>query len=86
MTALLPYYRKVTSDGGVTRYEPVEQDQIKRGFSEDIYDLMYDLVATVLDIDQELKDYMTQKSVVEATARIIELYPELVNESDTFFG
>lgn len=86
MTALLPYYRKVTSDGGVIRYEPVEQDQIKRGFSEDIYDLMYDLVATVLDIDQELKDYMTQQSVVEATARIIELYPELVNESDTFFG
>lgn len=86
MTALLPYYRKVTADGGVTRYEPLERDQIKRAFSEEIYDLMYDLVATVLDIDQGLKDYMTQKSVVEATTQIIELFPELVNESDTFFG
>lgn len=86
VTALLPYYRKVTGDGGVVRYEPAEQEQIKQAFSEEIYDLMYDMVATVLGIDEDLKDYMLQKSVVEATVQIIEMFPELVNESDTFFG
>ncbi len=85
MTAILPYYRKVTEDGGVVRYTPAEQEGIRKAFSEDIYDMMYDIVATVLGIDPELKDYMTRKSVTEATANIIEMFPELVNESDTFF-
>lgn len=86
VTALLPYYRKVTGEGNVVRYEPAEQEKIKQAFSEDIYDLMYDLVSTVIGIDPELTDYMMQSSVVEAAAQIMELYPELVNESDTFFG
>lgn len=86
MTALLPYYRKVTDDGGVVRYEPNERADIQKIFSEDMYDLMYDIVATVLGIDDALKDFMTRNSVIEATVQIIELFPELVNESDTFFG
>lgn len=86
MTELLPFFRKVTGEGNVVKYEPLEREQIKGMFSEGIYDLMYDLVATVLGIDQELKDYMTQASVAQATVQIVQLYPELVNESDTFFG
>lgn len=85
MTALLPYYRKVTDEGGVVRYVPQEQENLRQLFSEEIYDIMYDIVATVLDIDPQLKDYMTQASVAKATVKIIEMYPELVNESDTFF-
>ena len=85
MTALLPYYRKVTDEGGVVRYVPEEKENIRRLFSEEVYDIMYDIVATVLDLDPQLKDYMTQSSVAKATVQIVEMYPELVNESDTFF-
>ena len=85
MTAMLPYYRKVTGDGGVVRYEPDERADIQKIFSEELYDIMYDIVATVLGIDDSLKDFMTRKSVIDATIQIVELFPELVNESDTFF-
>ena len=85
MTALLPYFRKVNGDGGVTRYEPDESATIQKMFSEEIYDLMYDVVATVLGIDPDLKDYMMQSSVITAAVQIIKMFPELVNESDTFF-
>ena len=46
---------------------------------------MYDLVAAVLHIDDDLKEYMYPSSVFDAVSKIFMQYPELVNEADTFF-
>ena len=86
VTELLPYFRKVKRDGSVSSYTEEEKLHIMETFSDEMLDLLYNLVEVVLGIDPEVGDYMTQTSVVTAAAQIIEMYPEMVNESDTFFG
>lgn len=85
VTELLPLFRKVTADGSVENYTREEKLAIMNDFSDELYDIMYDLVGVVLGIDKDIADYMTQASAVQAAAQIIEMYPEMVNEADTFF-
>lgn len=88
MTALLPYFRKARMDGSVVNFTDAEKVEISKEISQnqELYDIMRDLVAVVLDIDPELKDYMTSESVMRSVLNIILQYPEMVNEADTFFG
>lgn len=86
MTGLLPYFKKPNADGSVTEYSREEKVRIFSNISQEVYDSMYDMVAAVLHIGEELKDYMSPASVLEATANILRQYPEMVNEADTFFG
>lgn len=85
-TAIMPFFRKVTKEGTVTEYTDEEKREIALNFDQDVFDAMYDMVAYVLRIDQELKDYMTPASVLSATVNIMQMFPEMVNEGDTFFG
>ena len=84
-TTLMPFFRK-PSDGGVVEYTEAEKREIATKFDQSVYDAMYDLVAVVLGIDMDLKDYMTPQSVMDATVKILLQYPEMVNEADTFFA
>lgn len=47
---------------------------------------LYNFVATLLQIDDELGAHMLPASVIKATVKIIETYPELYNEAETLFG
>ena len=47
---------------------------------------LYNLVATLLGIDDELGAHMQPASVISATTNIIATYPELLNEAETLFG
>lgn len=85
VTELLPFFRKVNTDGSISTYTDEEKARIVNEFSDSLYDHMYRLVEAVLGIDEDIGDYMTQASVLQAAAQIIEMYPEMVNESDTFF-
>lgn len=85
LTQLLPYFRKV-NNGKVEEYNDNEIIEIVSGMDDEIYDLMYKLVASVLRINPELVDYMTPVSVLVAVAQIIHSYPEVAKEADTFFG
>ena len=85
MNTLLPYFKKPTKDGTVVEYTKAEKLEIIGSFDQAVYDAMYDVVATVLRIDNELKDYMTPATVMDAAAKIFRQYPEMVNEADTFF-
>lgn len=84
VTTLLPFFRK-TNKGEVTEYTEAEKREIASKFDQSVYDAMYDMVSVVLKIDSELADYMTPKSVLDATVKILLSYPEMVNEADTFF-
>lgn len=83
-TSLMPFFRK--PDGSaITSFTEAEKREIASKFDQPLYDAMYDLVAVVLNIDPDLKDYMTPQSVMEAVIKILLQYPEMVNEADTFF-
>lgn len=47
---------------------------------------LYNLVATLLGIEDDLGAHMLPGSVLRATMQIITTYPELINESETLFG
>lgn len=47
---------------------------------------LYNLVASLLGIDDELGAHMLPGSVLRASLQIIATYPELINESETLFG
>lgn len=86
ITALIPYFKKIEKSGDVTAFTDEEKQTLFESFDEEIYDIMYDVVASVLGIDKQLRDYMMPVPVLKAVAQIISMYPELINEADTFFG
>lgn len=85
MTALMPLFKKADGKGNVVDYTDEEKREIVNKMSEEVYDALYDVVAAVLHISDDFKDYMTPQSVIKAATNIIYQYPEMVNESDTFF-
>lgn len=85
LTMILPYFHKVNEDGSLSNYTTLELAEIFANFDESIYDMMYELVAYVLHIPQEEKDYMVWSSVVGASVRICVEFPEVVNEAESFF-
>ena len=86
LTMILPYFHKVGEDGSIDKYTPLELAEIFSTFDEDVYDMMYELVAYVLHIPNEEKDYMEWISVIGAAVKICIEFPEVVNEAESFFG
>ncbi len=86
---MLPYFRKIEEKRGeaeVSEYTKDEIFEILAEFGDDFVDTMYELVGKTLQIDDALIDYMLPSSAMEATARIITEYPEIVNEAEAFFS
>ena len=85
VTTIMPYFKKVKMDGSVGELTTEERRMIFESLDDEFYDAMYDVVATVLRIDKDLKDLMEPGCVLKALAQIIEMFPETINEADTFF-
>lgn len=90
LTILLAYYRDVKENElgemSISDLTAEKKREIALNMGDEIVDAMYDVTATFLGIDNELKDYMLQSSVMDATAQIITNFAEAANEADTFFG
>lgn len=86
LTKLMPFIYKTNEDGTVTPYTEEEFSQITIDYSQDIMDVMYETVGTVLKINRQLWDFMLPESVETASLKIILQIPELTNEAETFFG
>ena len=83
LTQLMPYFKKI-EDGKAKNFA---KEEILEILTQDtLLDAMYDTVAAVLSIPDNLKDLMAPESVLQAVTKIIRDYPEAVNEADTFFG
>lgn len=85
-TELMPFFKKIDENGGVSAMTKEEKLDVFTSFGDELFDLLYSVTATVLGIDDKLKEYMMPVDVVNAAAQIMRLYPEVVNEADTFFG
>ena len=83
---LLPYFRKVSEDGNIEDYDAEDIFKLVGDWNDEIIDTMYYVVATFLDVDERLVDYMQPSSVLKAVVQIIKEYPEVINESDVFFS
>lgn len=90
LTVLLPFFRGLKADENgeimVSDLTEEEKKQIFDHLTDEVYDAMYDVVASVLRIDPDLKEFMHPTSVMINTAKVIRCYAEVVNEADTFFG
>ncbi len=86
LTKLMPFIYKTNEDGTVTPYTEEEFKNITIDYSQDIMDVMYETVGTVLKINRQLWDFMLPESVETASLKIILQIPELTNEAETFFG
>lgn len=85
LSILMPYIKKPMEDGSVAEYSEAENAMILKAFDEEVTNIMYRLVATVLEIDESLIDFMLPSSVFEALVQIIQFFPEAWNEGETFF-
>lgn len=86
ITSMMPFFKDVTPEGEVRDLSEEEKIGILQSVEDEAFDIMYDLVAFVLGVDEMLKEYMTPVSVMQSALQIIQGYPEAVNEADTFFG
>lgn len=82
---LMPFFRKI-EENTAKEYAENEVVELLAEFGDEFVDSMYDLVAKVLKIDPSLVDFMTQASVINATVKIINDYPEVINEAEAFFS
>ena len=71
MSEILPFFRKVNEDGTVDQLTEADIASIlSTQLPEYIYDEMYELVGTVLEIDERLWDYMLPGAVFDASMLI----------------
>lgn len=83
---LLPFLREVlpsgeTKDRDKSEISKIISDWVVKDY---IVDAMYDLVASVIGIDDFMKEMMFYDSVIENVFKILTDFPEIVNESDFF--
>ena len=86
ITSMMPLFRKVKKDKTISEYELDEIREMVDEMDDNVIDLMYKLVSTVVGVSEELTDYMIPKSVLDSVMQILKDYPDLVNTGDAFFG
>lgn len=86
LATIMPYLRRVNAEGDVEKLSVEEVTDVLKSLEDEFFDAAYDVVATVLRIDPALQDYMLPMDVIDALTQIAEQIPEVINETDTFFG
>lgn len=86
LASLLPYFYKVDEDGNQVEYTKLELIQIFGQLDESILDLMYELVAMVLEIPAGDIDYMEGSTVIATIMKFLEDNPNTVREAQLFFS
>lgn len=83
---MMPFYETVKEDGEIEEKDGKELFKLFAEASDEVQLAFYNLVATFLGIDDFMAAYMLPGSVFNALVQIIEIHPEIFNETDLFFG
>lgn len=86
MVKLMPYFRDALEDGRVVQKTAEEVAITLVSVEDDVYDILYDLAGTILDVPEELKDYIDPVSLVAFGVKLVMDNPAVVKESDQSFG
>lgn len=82
---LMPFFRKIDENGD-REYTREEVEELMAEFGDEMIDNLYDLVAMVLKIDPTIVDFMTYRSAIDASVKILNNFPEVINEAMAFFS
>lgn len=83
---LMPFYRKMDEFGNVEDMTEEEAIDFFAAFDKDIIRALYELVQVVLDVDDELMEYMAPSSALHIATSITKEFPSIINQGDLFFG
>ena len=83
---LLPFFNKLKENGEIEGRTNNEMLKVFADAGDEVFLALYNLVATFLDIDDKLGEYMLPFSVLSAFNNLAENHPELFNESENFFA
>lgn len=83
---IIPFFKKLYEDGSLVDRTEAELYKVFVSMSDEILDAIYVLVQSVMDVPDELIDYLMPSSAVSACSKLIVDYPEIFNEADVFFG
>lgn len=83
---LQPFFNQLNEDGKVAERTNEELLHVFAYAKEDILLSMYQLVATFLNIDDVLGEYMEPFSVIGCLNQLMDNHPEIFREADVFFG
>lgn len=83
---IVPFFKNLREDGELEDKSAEELIQMLCDFPNEIVDAMYDMVQSILMIDESLIDYASPASIFNVSSQLIEDYPEVFNEADVFFG
>ena len=78
----LPFFYELREDGNVEDIPRDKLIQIAKELSGDVLDSMYAMVGAFLNVGHDVYDYFMANSVISLTARFINDFPEIFNESD----
>lgn len=85
MAQLLPFYKKLEDSGDVSDMTPEEMFELFGKMEDYVVDAIYDLVKTVLKVDESIIGYMTPGSAIRIASSIIHDFPNVLNQADLFF-
>ena len=86
ISKILPYVKKLDDDGTVREMTDDEIIDMCLHMPDEIEDAMYILTASVLRVDESIRDWMLATSVFGFISDFINDFPEVSNEADAFFG
>lgn len=86
ISKIFPYVKKLGDDGNIEEMTDEELITMCLEMPNEIEDAMYILTASILGVDDEMREWMLATSVFNFVSRFIDDFPEVVNEADAFFG
>jgi hypothetical protein len=86
LTYVQPFFYKLNEEyGGIDMMENKELAIQLLANADQVILAMYNLIASFLDISDDLGQYMTPLSVIGAVNTLFKQHPEMLNEADVFF-
>lgn len=86
ISKIFPFVKKLGDDGSVSEMTDAELIDMCLNMPNEIEDAMYILTASILGVDEDIRDWMLATSVFDFVSRFIDDFPEVANEADAFFG
>ena len=86
ISKIFPYVKKLNEDGSIEEMTDEELLDVCLEMPDEIEDAMYILCASILRVDESMRDWMLATSVYAFVSQFIDDFPEVANEADAFFG
>ena len=83
---IYPYFYKLNEDKKLEERTDDELAKIAVELAKDIGDDLYDLAASLLDLNDEFRDSMLWNDVIALCKRLPLDFPEVINETEGFIG